>query len=382
MKTIFHLDMDAFFVSVERNLDPSLEGKPVIVGGNPKGGRGVVAACSYEARTYGLHSAMPIKTAYRLCPHGEYIRGHGKEYSRYSKAVKRILEKYFPTIERASIDEFYLDFSGCEKIYGNPENFAKKIQDEIWEELHLPCSIGISSNKSVSKIASDYRKPKGITFVPHGKEKEFLARLPIEKVPGIGKATFPILRARGFKTVGDIATASQDYLTTLLGKYGIALWEKANGEGSTHFSTEHERKSISKETTFGEDIVNKEKIESVLFELVEEACQLLRNESWQTSTVSMKLRYADFVTLTRSKSLQGTDDDKTIYNVAVDLFRKAYTRRVGVRLIGIHLSKLEHFTEQELLFEDEETLRKRMLRAVMKIRDKFGFDVIHMGRNV
>ncbi|MDD3558472.1 MAG: hypothetical protein PHW27_07830, partial [Melioribacteraceae bacterium] len=162
----------------------------------------------------------------------------------------------------------------------------------------------------------------------------------------------------------------------------IHLWEKANGEGSTHFSTEHERKSISKERTFGEDIVNKEKIESILFGLVEEACQLLRNENWQTSTVSIKLRYSDFVTWTRSKSLQGTDDDKTIYNVAVDLFRKAYTRRVGVRLIGIHLGKLEHFTEQGLLFEDEETIRKRMVRAVMKIRDKFGFDVIHMGRNV
>ncbi|MDZ7764281.1 MAG: hypothetical protein U5K00_07610 [Melioribacteraceae bacterium] len=196
------------------------------------------------------------------------------------------------------------------------------MQTEIWLELHLPCSIGISSNKSISKIASDYRKPKGITFVPHGKEKEFLAPLPIEKVPGVGKATFPILRARGFKTVGDIANASQDYLATLLGKYGIALWEKANGEGSTHFSIEHERKSISKERTFGEDIVNKEKIESILFGLVEEACQLLRNENWQTSTVSIKLRYSDFVTWTRSKTIQATDDDKTVFDVAIDLFAK------------------------------------------------------------
>ncbi|MDZ7767147.1 MAG: hypothetical protein U5K00_22500 [Melioribacteraceae bacterium] len=204
----------------------------------------------------------------------------------------------------------------------------------------------------------------------------------MKKCPASVKQHFPILRARGFKTVGDIANASQDYLATLLGKYGIALWEKANGEGSTHFSTEHERKSISKERTFGEDIVNKEKIESILFGLVEEACQLLRNENWQTSTVSIKLRYSDFVTWTRSKTIKATDDDKTVFDVAIDLFRKAYTRRVGVRLIGIHLGKLEHFTEQGLLFEDEETIRKRMVRAVMKIRDKFGFDVIHMGKNV
>jgi DNA polymerase-4 len=379
MKTIFHLDMDAFFVSVERILDPSLENKPVIVGGDPHG-RGVVAACSYEARAFGLHSAMPIQTAYRLCPHGIYIHGHGKEYGRYSRKVRKLLDKYFPQIEQASIDEFYLDFSGCEKIYGHPQKFAEKIQKEIWEKFHLPCSIGIASNRTLAKICSDFKKPFGITFVPHGTEKEFLSPLQIEKIPGIGKATAPLLRSRGFATIGDIASASQDYLASILGKYGIDLWEKANGCGSDILYTEHERKSISKETTFDTDVVNKTEIESILFDLVGKACQLLRNECWQTSTVSIKLRYSDFVTLTRAKTIKPSDDDKTVYECAVDLFRNAYTRRVGIRLIGVHLSKLNHFFEQEDLFENEESARKKMFRAVMKIRGKYGLDSIHIGK--
>ncbi len=380
MKTIFHLDMDAFFVSVERILDPALEGKAVIVGGDPHG-RGVVTACSYEARKFGLHSAMPIRNAYRLCPHGIYLHGHFKEYVRYSHAVKKQLEKLFPVIEQASVDEFYLDYTGCEKINGKPEEFAKKIQDEIWKKIHLPCSIGIASNRTIAKIASDFRKPKGITYVPHGEEKKFLHPLPIERIPGVGKVTFPMLKARGFTTVGDIANASQDYLTVLLGKFGIDLWEKANGHGSDYISTGHERKSISKETTFDTDVVSAETIEKILFDLASRVCQLMRNENWVTSTVSIKLRYSDFVTITRAKTVPATDDDKAIFETAADLFRKAYTRRVGIRLIGIHLSKLNHFTEQETLFEDDEILRKKMLRAVMKIRDKFGYESIQIGKS-
>lgn len=371
--------MDAFFVSVERILDPSLEGKPVVVGGDPHG-RGVVAACSYEARQFGLHSAMPIRTAFRLCPQGVYLHGHGKEYGRFSRAVKRLLERYFPIVQQASIDEFYLDFTGCEKIYGQPVQFAQRLQNEIWDKLHLPSSIGIASNKTIAKIASDYKKPRGITFVPNGKEKDFLAPLPIERIPGIGKATFPMLRSRGFKVVGDIANASPDYLSALLGKFGTDLWEKANGKGNDILVTGHERKSISKETTFDKDLVSKPKIEAILFELVSEACQLLRNENWQTSTVSIKLRYTDFVTLTRAKTIEPTDDDKVVYEIAKDLFAKSFTRRVGIRLIGIHLSKLNHYTEQCILFEDNETIRKRMLRAVMKIRDKYGFEAIRIGK--
>lgn len=379
MKTIFHLDMDAFFVSVERVLDPSLEGKAVIVGGDPHG-RGVVTACSYEARKFGLHSAMPIRNAYRLCPNGIYLKGHYKEYVRFSHAVKKLLENYFPLIEQASVDEFYLDFTGCEKMHGKPEQFAKKIQDEIWEKIHLPCSIGIASNKTIAKIASDFRKPRGITYVPHGDEKKFLHPLPIERIPGVGKATFPMLQSRGFKTVGDIANTSQDYLSALMGKFGIDLWERANGKGSDYISSGGERKSISKETTFDTDVVNIETIEKVLFDLASRVCQLLRDENWMTATVSIKLRYSDFATITRAKTVIPTDDDKAVFETAVDLFRKAYTRRVGIRLIGIHLSKLSHFLEQELLFEDDDAVRKKMLRAVMKIRDKFGYESINIGK--
>lgn len=380
MKTIFHLDMDAFFVSVERIIDPTLEGKPVIIGGDPHG-RGVVAACSYEARKFGLHSAMPIRNAFRLCPHGLYIHGHHTEYSRYSKMVKNFLEEKLPLVQQASIDEFYFDFTGCEKIYGHPEEFAKKLQAEILEKFHLPCSMGISSNKAVSKIATDLRKPFGITFVPHGKEKEFLAPLAVEKIPGVGKKTFPVLHARGFKTIGDIANASPDYLAALLGKWGIDLWNRANGFGNDVLTLEHERKSISKETTFSEDIVSKTEIEKYLFKLTAKVAQLLRNEDWQTSTVSIKLRYSDFSTITRAKTLtEPTDDDKIIFDAALKLFRNAYTRRVGVRLIGVHLSKLEHLSQQEALFESEEIARKKMLRAVMKIRDKFGYKSIQIGK--
>jgi DNA polymerase-4 len=378
MKTVFHLDMDAFFVSVERILDPSLEGKPVIVGGDPHG-RGVVAACSYEARKFGLSSGMPIRTAYRLCPQGIYLHGHGKEYGCYSRAAKRVLEKYFPVVQQASVDEFYLDFSGCERIYGDASLFAKKIQSEIRTKLGLPCSIGIASNKSIAKIASDYKKPMGITFVPEGSEKEFLAPLPIEKIPGVGKKLFPLLRSRGFITAGDIANASSDYLAVFLGKSGTGLWEKANGYGNDVFVSEQERKSISKETTFDTDIISKTKIESFIFELTADACQLLRDEGWQSSTVSIKLRYSDFVTITRAKTVRPTDDDKVVFDTATDLFRKAFTRRVSIRLIGIHLSKLSHFCEQEVLFQDEEVIRKRMLRAVMKIRGKYGYKAIHIG---
>ena len=371
--------MDAFFVSVERILDPTLDGKAVIVGGDPHG-RGVVTACSYEARKFGLHSAMPIRNAYRLCPNGIYLQGHYKEYVRYSRAVKKMLEKFFPLIEQASVDEFYLDFTGCEKIHGKPEQFAEKIQNEIWEKIHLPCSIGIASNKTIAKIASDFRKPRGITFVPHGEEKKFLDPLPIERIPGVGKATYPILRARGFKTVSDIAGTSQDYLSALMGKFGIDLWEKANGKGSDYLSTGHERKSISKETTFDTDVVGADIIEKALFDLASRVCQLLRNENWTASTVSIKLRYSDFTTITRARTILPADDDKVIFETAADLFRKAYTRRVAIRLIGIHLSKLSHFLEQELLFEDDEAIRKKMIRAVMKIRDKFGYESIQIGK--
>jgi len=379
MRTIFHLDLDTFFVSVERVIDPSLNGRPVIVGANPEYGRGVVAACSYEAREYGLHSAMPIKQAYRLCPNGIYLHGTHGEYSRYSKAVKHVLEKYAPQIEQASVDEFYMDFTGTQHIYGSMYVFAAKLQKEILDKLLLPCSIGIGSNKTIAKICSDYAKPKGVTYVMPGMEKDFLSPLPVETIPGVGKVTLKSLHLKGIYKIDDLANLSEDYLLAAFGKYGSALWRKANGEGKEYLNPPHKRKSISKERTYGKDENNRSKIEATLFKLSGQVCQLLRNKNWQAATVSIKLRYSDFITLTRAKTIKPTDDDKTIFDTAVKLLHNGDTRRVSIRLVGIHLTKFNEFSEQEEIFEDEEILRKKMFRAITKIRDKFGFSAVQFG---
>ena len=383
MRTIFHLDLDAFFVSVERILDPSLKGKPVIVGGDPKYGRGVVAACSYEAREYGLHSAMPIRTAYRLCPHGIYVHGSHSEYSLFSKAVKNILGQYAPIVEQASIDEFYMDFTGCKNVYGSLFAFASFLQKEILRKLSLPCSIGIGSNKTIAKIGSDCMKPNGITYILPGMEKEFLAPMPVESIPGVGKVTLKDLHSKGIYRICDITKLPQDYFAAAYGKYGIDLYRKANGEGSEYLiplNGKYEQKSISHERTF-KDVTSKEFLKNKLFKLTGKVCQELRDKGWQASTVTIKLRYSDFNTLTRAKTIKPTDDDRNVFDVAYDMLTKAHTRRVAVRLIGISLSKFSKFAEQEELFEWEEIKRRRMLRAVNIIRAQYGFDKIQIGKS-
>jgi DNA polymerase-4 len=379
MRTIFHLDLDAFFVSVERILDPKLNGKPVIVGGDPKYGRGVVAACSYEARAFGLHSAMPIRTAYKLCPHGIYLHGHGDEYTRFSKAVKNILEQYAPLIEQASIDEFYLDMTGTQKMYGSMFAFASRVQKEIWDKLNLPCSIGIGSNKTVAKIGSDCMKPKGITFIIPGMEREFLAPMPVETIPGVGKVMRKSLNTRGIYIIDDITKLPSEYFATAFGKYGVDLWRKAHGEGTEYLTIQRERKSISRENTFGNDVTSEDELKNSLFYLTGKVCQSLRSKGWEAATVDIKLRYTDFQTLTRSKTIKSTDDDKVIFETAWDLLKKAKTRRVGVRLIGVGLTNFSPLIEQEYLFEDYEVKRKKMLRAVTRVRDKYGYNSLLIG---
>ncbi len=375
----FHLDLDAFFISVERILDPSLNGKPVIVGGDPKG-RGVVAACSYEAREYGLHSAMPIRKAYQLCPQGIYIRGHYEEYVRFSKAVRKILEKYFPQVEQASIDEFYLDFTGCERIHGHPYFFASRIQTEIKHELGLPCSIGIASNKFVAKVASDYAKPEGITFVIPGQEAEFLSPLPVEAMPGVGDVMKEELNSRGFYTIGQIAQTPKTYFAFLFGKYGEVLHDHACGKGSEIIDIKYEQKSISRETTYHTDTTDIEFIEKTLFELVGDAGNALRSENFVARTIGIKLRYSDFITITRSKTLkEPTDNDKIIYATAKELLHKAYTRRVSIRLVGIHLSGFVPAVEQFNLFPTREEKERRVLRTIDKLKSKFGEEIIRYG---
>ncbi len=378
MRTIFHLDLDTFFVSVERILDPSLKDKPVIVGGDPKYGRGVVAACSYEAREYGLHSAMPIRTAYRLCPHGVYIHGSHGEYSLFSKAVKNILEQYAPLIQKASIDEFYMDFTGCQNVYGSLFAFASFLQKEIWEKLSLPCSIGIGSNKTIAKIGSDCMKPKGITYIMPGMEKDFLAPMPVETIPGVGKVTLKDLHSKGIYRIYDITKLPQDYFAAAYGKYGIDLYRKACGGGSEYLSIEREQKSISHERTFS-DVTSKQFLKEKLFKLTGKVCQEVRDKGWEASTINIKLRYSDFKTLTRSKTIKPTDDDGIVFNAAWDMMTKAHTRRVAVRLIGVGLSKFKEYSEQEELFEFEKIKRKKMLRAVNIIRSHYGYDIIKIG---
>jgi DNA polymerase-4 len=377
MSLIFHLDLDAFFVSVERILDPSLEGKPVIVGADPRG-RGVVAACSYEARKYGLHSAMPIRTAYGLCPGGIYIRGHHTKYSEYSEAVGKLLAKYAPVIKQASIDEFTMDFTGCEKIYGPPEQLASLLQKEIWDELHLPASIGVASSKIIAKIASDFRKPKGITVVPLGGEKEFLAPLPVEKIPGVGKSTLERLNRKGIFYVRDIAERPSEYLTANLGKWGLFLWQVANGHASGIIAPHQEQKSISKENTFHNDVGDMEFIEASMFELTGKICQSLRDLKMTATTVSVKLRYSDFHTVQCQRTIHATRDDKTVYEEAVEMFRELYSQKKLVRLIGVKLSNLRS-TEQGVLFFEGNYKRESMLDAVGSIRQKYSYDSLSLG---
>jgi DNA polymerase-4 len=371
--------MDTFFISVERILDPSLKGKPVVVGGDPKYGKGVVAACSYEAREFGLHSAMPIRKAYSLCPQAVYLHGHHDEYTRYSKAVKNILAKYAPVLEQASIDEFYLDFSGCEHIYGAYPLLALKLQKEINNNLLLPCSIGIAGNKTLAKIASDFKKPNGITYVAPGGEKEFLTDLPVQVIPGVGKVTLKEFNQKGIYFIRDITDLPKDYFSAAFGKYGTDLWEKANGNGTEYLTVEREQKSISHETTFLNDVLSIKKIEETLFNLSAKLSQSLKGNNWIASTISFKLRYSDFTTITRAKTISHTDDPAVIFNTIKELFQKNFTRRVSIRLVGIRLTNFLIKSEQMFLFDDNFIKRQRIIDAINKVRAKYGFSSITFG---
>ena len=296
--------------------------------------------------------------------------------STFQMLLRIYLSKYAPIVEPASIDEFYLDMTGCQKIYGSMFSFASFIQNEIWTKLSLPCSIGIGSNKTIAKIASDCMKPTGITYVIPGMEKQFLSPMPVETIPGVGKVTLKDLNSKGIYRIGDITDLPQEYFAAAYGKYGIDLWRKANGEGTEYLTIQREQKRISKETTFGEDVTSDEFIKKKLFELAGKVCQTMRNHGWIASTISIKLRYSDFQTLTRSRTIKSTDDDKIIFDTAWQMISKAHTRRVAVRLIGVGLTNFSEYSEQEFLFEDEEIKRKKMFRAVTRIRDKFGYNAI------
>jgi len=322
---------------------------------------------------------MPIRKAYSLCPQAIYVHGHYEEYVRYSHLVKNILSKYAPVLEPASIDEFYIDFTGCEHIYGAFPVLASAIQKEINSKLLLPCSIGIASNKTTAKIASDYKKPNGITYIAPGTEKKFLADLPVQVIPGVGKVTLNELNGKGIYFVRDITTLPKDYFSAAFGKYGTDLWEKANGRGPEYLSVEGEQKGISHETTFLNDVLSIKKIEETLFTLSAKLFQSLKESNWIASTISFKLRYSDFNTITRARTIPHTDDPAIVFNTVRALFHKNFTRRVAIRLVGIRLTNFLMKSEQLFLFDDTFTKRQRIIEAVNKVRAKYGYSSISLG---
>jgi DNA polymerase-4 len=378
VKTIFHVDMDAFFVSVEELFDPGLKGKPVVVGGQ-KDERGVVAAASYEARKYGVHSAMPLRTAAKLCPHAIFLDGHPERYREYSHRVHEILLEFTPQVSMASIDEAYLDMTGTERLWGPPLRAATLLHDRIGQRTGLNCSIGAAASKMLAKICSDFAKPNGIAWVPPGMEAAFLAPLDVSRIPGVGRVTAERLREIGVRRIGDLTRLDEDFLLRRFGQWGLALAGKARGaDAGAWFEGEigayEDPKSISHEHTFSEDVRDPALLEATLARQAEKVGRRLREHRLFARTVELKLRYSDFTTLSRSKTLpEATDVDADLIAVSRELFRRTWKSGAPVRLIGMGVSGLDEAQGQVSLLEAERRERARQaLAAVDRIRDRFG----------
>ncbi len=378
MKTYFHLDMDAFFVSVEELFDASLRGKPVVVGGRPDQ-RGVVSAASYEARKYGIHSAMPLRTAARLCPHATFVDGHMERYREVSRSVYALLQTFSPLVEMASIDEAYLDMTGTARLLGPPLKAAHKLHERVRKEIGLNCSIGIASARMVAKVASDQAKPNGVLYVLAGCEASFLAPLDVRRIPGVGKVTAERLEQAGVRLVGDLAALDEVFLQTRFGELGLALAGKAQGLDAGGWYDEEvgaheEPKSISHEHTFSEDTGNQQTLEATLARLAEMAGRRLRAHGLHAHTVQIKLRSPDFKTITRAMSLEeATQLDHQILEAARRLFRANWRPGAAVRLIGIHLSGFgSPAVQANLITEDRDRRWRDALPAIDRLRDRFG----------
>ena len=377
---ILHVDMDAFFVSVELLEHPDLRGKPVVVGGRPDQ-RGVVSAASYEARKFGIHSAMPLRTAARLCPHAVFLDGHNEKYGEWSDRVASILARFSPTVEMVSIDEAYLDLAGTERLHGPPFAAADKLLRTITQTTALPCSGGLATTRLVAKVASEQAKPRGLVWVAPGMEARFLAPLPIRKIPGIGEVTERALRALGIETVEQLASHSQENLEKIFGQWGDALYRKARGGDAYEFLIDAEPKSISHNHTFGEDTDNVVEMESLLSHLSQKTCKRLREAGLSSRTLTLTIRYAGFETHTRSKTLQDPVRlDNDIFAVFLDLFREHRDTKRKVRLLGVALSGLSHGAEQlDLLETDRREKLEKLTKATDRLRDKFGFGSVQFG---
>jgi DNA polymerase-4 len=378
--SILHVDIDAFFVSVELLARPDLRGKPVVVGGDPDQ-RGVVSAASYEARKFGIHSAMPLRTAGRLCPHAIFLDGHHEKYSEWSDRVVSILVKFSPIVEMVSIDEAYLDLSGTERLHGPPFAAADKLLRTITRQTGLPCSGGLATTRLTAKVASDQGKPRGLVWVAPGMEARFLAPLPIRKIPGIGEVTERALRALGIETVEQLASHSQEKLEKIFGQWGTALYRKARGGDAYEFLIDAEPKSISHNHTFGEDTSDIAEMETMLSHLSQKACKRLREAGLSTRTLTLTIRYAGFETYTRSKTLpEPAQLDTDIFAVFLNLFRQHRDSKRKVRLLGVALSALSHGAQQlDLLESDRREKLEKLTKAADHLRDKFGFTSIQFG---
>lgn len=348
-RNIIHLDLDAFFVAVECKRNPKLQGKPLIIGGNSR--RGVVAACSYETRKFGVHSAMPMYQALQLCPHAIVIPGDMDAYSSYSRMVTTIIAEHAPVFEKSSIDEFYIDASGMDRFFG-AFRWAAELRKKISKESGLPISMGMSVNKLVSKVATNEFKPDAEKQIPAGTEKEFLDPLSVNKLPMVGKQTTSFLHDMGIRTVAALREMPLKFLISAFGKNGISLWNKANGIDPSPVVPYREQKSISTECTFDEDTIDVRKLKSILTAMVEKIAFQLRKQKKLTSCVTVKIRYSDFDTETKQIQIPYTSSDHLLLQTVSDLFDKLCNRRMRIRLVGVRFSGLVNGSHQISLFDD------------------------------
>ncbi len=369
---IAHFDLDAFFVSVEILNNPSLKGKAVIVGGSSD--RGVVTTCSYEARKFGVHSAMPMKTAMRLCPHAILLQGTRGEYSKYSRWVTDIIASKSPQYEKASIDEFYVDLTGMDKFF-NVTQYCSDLRQQIIDETGLPISCGLSTSKLVSKIATDEAKPNGFLEILPGRETSFLWPLPIEKIPGVGKQSALALKELGIYTIEDIAKTPVELLEQKLGKWGPSLFRKAHGIDHSTVENDWEQKSMSHENTFHENQTDLEFLHKELVRLTEKTAYSLREDEKLTGCVTVKIRYADFETTSRQEIVDYTALDDVLIGKVKDLFNKSYQKQRSVRLLGVRFSQFIPFTMQMSLFENN-VEKLNLYKAVDDIKDRFGSKMV------
>ncbi|MFI5172219.1 MAG: DNA polymerase IV [Chitinophagales bacterium] len=349
LRNIVHMDLDTFFVSVERKKDSRLEGKPVIVGG--AGDRGVVASCSYEARRFGVHSAMPMRQARILCPEAIVVRGDYEHYSYYSDMVTHIIEEHVPLYEKSSIDEFYVDMSGMDKFFGS-YLYMQDVRKKIIAETGLPISFGLSENKTVSKVATGQIKPNSHQKIDYGNEKGFLAPLHVKKIPMVGDVTAQLLRKMGIVKIETVQKMPQQVMNNILGENGRTIWRKANGIDTSPVEPYSERKSISSEETFDSDTIDIKRIKTILSAMTEKLSFQLRKEGKLASNVSVKIRYSDFDTHTKQLRIPYTSTDHTLIKIVKELFDKLYERRVLIRLVGVRFSGLVSGGYQINLLED------------------------------